>query len=341
MAALAASSGLSTRIISAYERGDKEPTSKTLERLADILDFPTAFFWGADLEEPPTDGTSFRKQSRLTAMKRDQTLGSATIAMAFSDWIDQRFGLPMPDIPRHEGVDPETAARSVRAEWGLGENPIPNMIHLLEAHGVRVFSLTEECREMDAVSFWRGDVPYVFLNTIKSGEHSRMDAAHELGHLVLHWRGGARGRDAEHEAQLFGASFLMPRSSVLAQAPRRAHLPQIVKAKKHWKVSVAALVYRMHDVGLLTDWEHRSLFIAMNAEHMRTREPNPIQAESSQVLGKVFNMLRIEGMKRADIANELSIHPHELDRIVFGLTWTKLANIGRGDVTAESGPQLA
>ena len=33
---------------------------------------------------------------------------------------------------------------------------------------------------MDAYSFWRRGVPYVFLNTMKSAERSRMDAAHEL-----------------------------------------------------------------------------------------------------------------------------------------------------------------
>lgn len=58
------------------------------------------------------------------------------------------------------------------------------MIHLLEAHGVRVLSLTQECREVDAFSLWLQQ-PFVFLNTQKSGEHSRFDAAHELGHLPL------------------------------------------------------------------------------------------------------------------------------------------------------------
>jgi Zn-dependent peptidase ImmA (M78 family)/DNA-binding XRE family transcriptional regulator len=340
MAALAEAAGLSTRIITAYERGVKEPGLLTLDRVAAVLEFPADFFSGPDLEELETSGTSFRKQSRLTAAKRDQALGSATIAIALSDWINERFGLPEPDIPRHEGVDPETAARSVRAEWGLGERPIPNMIHLLEARGVRVFSLSEECREMDAISFWRGSIPYVFLNTIKSGEHSRMDAAHELGHLVLHWRGGARGRNVEHEAQLFGSAFLMPRSSVLAEAPRGGQLDQIIRAKKRWKVSVAALVYRMNVVGLLSDWEYRTLFIKMNGDQMRVKEPYPIQGETSQVLGKVFKMLRAEGVSKADIARDLRIYPEELDRIVFGLTWTQVSGSGDASEPQSERPAL-
>jgi hypothetical protein len=45
---------------------------------------------------------------------------------------------------------------AVRSEWRLGERPISDMIHLLKAHGVKVFSLVEECRELDAFRFGAG-----------------------------------------------------------------------------------------------------------------------------------------------------------------------------------------
>ncbi|MFC8222990.1 hypothetical protein ACFUTY_33075 [Streptomyces sp. NPDC057362] len=48
----------------------------------------------------------------------------------------------------------EEAAALVRARWGLGNAPIPNAVHRLEAHGVRVFSLSRDRPEVDAFSFW-------------------------------------------------------------------------------------------------------------------------------------------------------------------------------------------
>ena len=85
------------------------------------------------------------------------------------------------------------------------------MIKLLESKGVRVFSLAENTKNVDAFSCWRNDVPYIFLNTFKSADRSRLDAAHELAHLVLHRHGGPRqGREAEIEANSFASSFLMP-----------------------------------------------------------------------------------------------------------------------------------
>ena len=96
----------------------------------------------------------------------------------------------------------------------------------------------------------------MFLNTFKTTEHSRFDAAHELGHLVLHKHGGAKqGRSAEHEAHLFAASFLMPEADVRATIPFVTSLDQIVRAKARWEFSVVlALAYRLHKLGVVSAW---------------------------------------------------------------------------------------
>jgi Zn-dependent peptidase ImmA (M78 family) len=240
--------------------------------------------------------------------------------MDLANWIDTRFTLPAVAIPQYEGVDPETAAMGVRTEWGLGERPIKNMIHLLEAHGTRVFSLVEECLAMDAFSFWHGNLPYVCLNTRKSTERSRMDAAHELGHLVMHWKGGARGRDQEQDAQLFGSAFLMPTRSMRTEAPRGGGLPSILRAKERWGVSAANYTYRMRKLGMLTEYQYRALFIEISRQGYRQTEPGGISAETSQVLDKVFKALAEEGISKRDVAAELAIMPDDLNQAIFGLT---------------------
>lgn len=325
-------------MMTAYEHGRSEPKPPTLARLADALRFPIEFFSGPDLDEPPIDGSSFRALSTLTTRQRDQTLGAGAIALSLSDWVDARFALPEPGVPQYQGIDPETAAMAVRGEWGLGERPIKNMIHLLEAHGVRVFSLVEECIAMDAFSFWRGDRPYVCLNTRKSAERSRMDAAHELGHLVMHWKGGARGRKNEQEADLFGSSFLMPRGSILAAAPRGGNLADIIRAKRQWGVSAANLTHRMHGLGLLTEWQYRSLFIEMGRHGYRSGEPDGIQAETSQVFTKVFKTLLDEGISKRQVAGELAILPDELNRAIFGLALMPVEGAGVAEADAPKEP---
>lgn len=327
--ALAKAADISPRNLTEYEKGRQEPTSQTVKQFARALGFPEGFFCGPDLDEPTPEGASFRALSRLTARQRDQALGSGALALALGDWIDAHFDLPKPDVPQHSGLEPEMAAEAIRAAWGLGERRIPNMVHLLEAHGVRVFSLAEDSTSVDAYSFWRGEIPYVFLNTKKTAEHSRMDAAHELGHLVLHGHGGPNGRVAEDEAQAFGAAFLMPAGSVRAEAPRGGRVPQLAKAKVRWNVSVANLAVRMHRLGLLTPWQYRSIFVELN-RNGRANEPTvpgrpPLPQETSQILEKVFRALREERVTKASLAQSLHIPLQDINASVFGLVLTGIA----------------
>jgi Zn-dependent peptidase ImmA (M78 family) len=186
-------------------------------------------------------------------------------------------------------------------------------------HGVRVFSLAEDLREVNAFSVWVGTRPFVFLNTMKSAEASRFDAMHELAHLAMH-RETSGARETETEANAFAAAMLMPAADVLAVAPRHVTLQHIVRLKKRWGVSASALARRLHDLEIIGPWPYRTLCIELNRYGFRTNEPHPIpQRESSRVLTKVFNQLRQDGITLAGVANDLALPKAELQRLVFGL----------------------
>lgn len=334
--ALAEAVDVTMRSISAYEKGEMEPSPETLAQIADVLGFHVSFFERAAIERPPVSTASFRALASMTASRRNAAIAAGALAVELNEWIEKRFELPTADIPSFRGITPEAAAEAVRVHWQLGEKPIRNVVHLLEQHGVRVFSLAEECREVDAFSLWRGGKPFVFLNTQKSAERSRFDAAHELGHLALHRHGGpgSRGREAEREADEFASAFLMPRASVLAVAPRYPTLSMIVSLKKQWSVSAAALVYRLRSVALLTEWHYRTLMVDLSERGYRTNEPNPGERETSQVLQKVFTALRAQGMTRAALAQDLGVEPPDVDALVFGLAFVALRAAHQSERTA-------
>lgn len=313
--------GKTPRSIALYESGDQEPSAATVARLSEVLEFPPSFFAGPEMEVPSVAGVSFRSLSKMTASQRDAALAAGTLAIAVSAYLDERFNLPTIDIPQIDrGIaEPEMAAEIVRTKWGLGTKPLPNIVHLLESHGVRVFSLVEECRELDAFSFWHRGQPFICLNTVKTAEHGRFDAAHELGHLVLHRDHSVpRGREEEQEAHSFAAAFLMPRSDILGHPTRFPSFVDLVRNKRRWGVSVAALAHRLRKLELITEWHYRELCIEIS-RYGRSREPNPIQPELSQLLSKAFGALRSEGITRSVLAQHLSMYPEELDALIFGL----------------------
>jgi Zn-dependent peptidase ImmA (M78 family)/DNA-binding XRE family transcriptional regulator len=311
--------GVTPRTILRYEIGEIAPQDETLAKIARILQFPVEFFHASDVDEPLEDAASFRSLAAITAAERDAALASGSVAFLFSDWVDQRFDLPAVNLIDLSDTKPDAAARSLRQEWALGERPVTNMVHLLESKGVRVFSLVENTRTVDAFSLWRSERPYMFLNTMKTPEHSRFDAAHELGHLVLHRHGGPKGRKAEEQANSFASSFLMPAGDVVATVPRIHTIHQVVEAKKRWKVSALALIYRLHKVGVLSPWQYRMFCIQASDLGYRAAEPFGIPREHSVVWHKVLTALWKERITKQDIATALHVPSQEIENLLFGL----------------------
>ena len=69
------------------------------------------------------------------------------------------------------------------------------------------------------------------------------------------------------------SALLMPAQDILGRIRRVTGLTDLVLAKKRWGVSVAALAYRLHKLGILSDWQYRGLCIEMNQIGYRTSEP--------------------------------------------------------------------
>ena len=321
LARLGALAGLSARSVSLYENGHARPAAATLATLAGVLRVPESFLTGADIEEIPVGAVSFRAVTKMTARQRDQALAAGRVALLIDQWFSSRFTLPAPDVPSLTGYDPGAAAEVLRARWGLGAAPLPNSVHLVEAHGARVYSLTPENAVLDAFSLYSGAQPFVFLSTGKSGERGRFDVAHELGHLVLHGEHQPlHGPDAEVAANQFAAAFLMPRSSVLAAGLRHADVNAILAAKATWRVSALALTHRLAELGLLTEWGYRTNCVNLARLGYNSAEPDGITRESSQLLAKVFRVLRDRGETLPSVAAAIGIDVAELRAHVFGLT---------------------
>jgi Zn-dependent peptidase ImmA (M78 family)/DNA-binding XRE family transcriptional regulator len=317
--ALAKRLGVTARTVLRYESGEIEPPASVVQKISDMLEFPSSFFFEPDVNGPSELSASFRSMSAMSAGERDAALAAGTLGFLLSDWVERHFDLPEIDLDDLSDDSPEVASRSLREKWGLGERPIKNMTNLTEAKGIRLFSMTENTLAVDAFSLWRVDRPYIFLNTLKSAEHNRFDIAHEIGHLVLHKHGGPQGRAAEDQANTFASSFLMPAADVMAVLPRVHTLHQVIEAKKRWGVSAIALIVRLHQLNILTDWQYRTFCVDATELGYRKSEPFGMERELSVVWKKVLTALWTERTTRTDIAKDLHIPVSELENLLFGL----------------------
>ena len=337
---LADAIGVTPNTIIRYEDGEIQPTDENLEKIARRLGFPKAFFDGGEFDEPRRDNASFRGMASKSARIMDAALASGAIAFMLDDWITGSYDRPSPDILDLHHVAPFTAATLLRQHWSLGDKPIANMVHLLELKGIRVFSLAENTKDVDAFSLWRDDIPYIFLNRFKSAERSRFDAAHELCHLCCHKHGGANAKhtddNIEKEANAFAGAFLMPETDVRSICSKRPlySVNDLAEYKKRWRVSVSSLNYRLRELNIIGEGKTTSNYVEMSRRGWLKAEPNGITREQSAILQDIVNDLISLGVTKTKIAAELNIPPTEIEALLFGL-----ANMTTIDGTAAPSPR--
>jgi len=174
-----------------------------------------------------------------------------------------------PDIapPRDERgyslYEIEDIATAVRRHWGLGDGPIVNVIALFETHGIIVTRFELGSDEIECFLMLDRQRPYILLGSDKkSCSRSRFDAAHELGHLLLHRHVGQEDlkeksiRDhIEAEANMFAGAFLLPRNTMLREfySLRLKHLEGM---KERWRVSMQAIAHRAKQIGIIDDSQY-------------------------------------------------------------------------------------
>ena len=313
--------GMTSHTVSRCEIGVYTPPEETVDKFAAALGYPKQFFYGADLVLPDSELVSFRSQKAMTASIRDAALAAGTIGFLISDWVEKIFDLAPVNVPSLGDFEPDIAATMLRQFWGIGNEPVSNMIHLLESKGVRVFSLAENSKTVNAFSLWKDEYPFVFLNTLKTSESSRFDAAHELGHLVLHQDGRVTGRQAEDEANAFASEFLMPATDMRSHRRSYYSIDQMIQLKRRWKVSLSALNYRLHKLGFTSDWTYRDFCIQI-ASRFKQTEPEEMVREKSVVWQKVMKILWSKKITQADIARELFLPVAEVNTLVFGILYS-------------------
>jgi Zn-dependent peptidase ImmA (M78 family)/DNA-binding XRE family transcriptional regulator len=320
--ALAGMAGLTPDTLSRLENGKTTtPDDLTVTRLARALGFPVSYFYEAAPEVIDTGAVSFRSFSKMSARERDAAVSAGILGLELDAWVEERFTLPCSKLlDLGYETNPDVAATLLRQFWNLGERPIGNLLGLLEANGVRVFSLSENTASVNAFSFWRDGKPFVFLNNFKTAESSIFDAAHELGHLVMHKHGDPKEtRAAEREADRFASSFLMPENDIKARIPRRITIDIVLKAKTRWRVSAMAMAYRLNHLKLLSDWQYKSLCIELTKRGYRKSEPVGIERETSLIWKQILSQLWSERITKNDIANNLFLPLDELEGLIWNL----------------------
>ena len=111
----------------------------------------------------------------------------------------------------------------------------------------------------------------------------------------------------------------MPKADILSAVPFIQSLRQLITEKKRWRVSLAALNYRVHELKLTSDWKYRGFCIEIIKTGYDKNEPDEAGREKSVVWDKALKMLWSEKIIPADIASDLHLPVSELSDLLCGV----------------------
>lgn len=271
---LAKAVGTAQGRISKIEHGFFPPPADLVTAFARVLELPESFFFqhGHMLSMPRRH---HRKRAAIAKKTLDRVHAEITLRtlhikeLLLSADVESKYTVP--EIDRDElGLSAEDVARVVREQWALPVGPIRNLVDILEQAGVIVIPCAFGVPEIDAVGLRAyGMPPMVFLNESAPACRKRWTLAHELGHLILH----SLPREAEEdEANSFAAEFLMPEVEIKPQL-RGVTLEKLAYLKRVWLVSMAALLKRARQLGVISQMTFVRILRVISANGWRRREP--------------------------------------------------------------------
>lgn len=328
-AALASQLGVTKQAISQYENGGVSPHPEVMRQIAGALNLPVRYFCQA----PRLDRTTtlhFRSLARATSAARKKSAGRFNWLIDITDWVTRYVDLPVVNLPHIDlpadpslisTADVERAAELCRRFWGLGDGPLPNVVRLLERSGV-VVARGAVAEAIDAFSTWVDERPYVFLGKETSAARGRFNALHELGHLVLHRRveqGLANQHEVhsllESQAHRFAGALALPAQPFAADL-RGSTMPYFQALKPKWVMSIASMIYRAADLGLLNQEQVQRLWKQRVRLGWRVNEPwdDEIPVEEPFLLRRSIELILSEAIvSRDDILAEISLDASDVE----------------------------
>lgn len=323
IADLAEKSGVTKQAISLYENNKSNPGLETLFRLINALRFPRDYFFEEDNDKIKVGNTYFR--ALLTTNKKDRLaqIEKTKILSKIFHFLNKYVDFPPLNIPKvNFESDIENISLQVRSYWGVGIEPIPNMIRLLEKNGFIITSLFTDKDNIDAFSqrqVVNGDEYYFIVvgNDKNSAVRRQFDVAHELGHIILHdWSldleqvSREEFRQIEQEANQFAASLLLPRESFVRDLIYPNKLDFYVELKKKWKVSISAMVMRAHQLKVINNNQYQYLMRQISKKGWRSGLEildDEIPVPQPSVLKKAIELLITNNVLSGDqLVQELS-----------------------------------
>jgi Zn-dependent peptidase ImmA (M78 family) len=285
--------------ISKYENGQSLASSTVIVALADALNTTAEFFFrDFDVE---LKRVRFRKLTKVPAKD------TASIQERAKDYFEKYFQIEEITSARktYEAIlestltpghipDPEELAEIVRAKWGIGNDPIPNVHALLEDNGIKVW-YPDECHpDFDGFSADTDHGPVAVVSNNIGAPRKRMTGLHELAHILVE-PFKLPEKEEESLVKEFTSAILLPRAALLdalGTFRKKIEFEELFAIKRRFGISVAGIMMRARKLGIINESVCTSFFRFGAGKKWRMARKEPDDDSLARVFPETHNRFR-------------------------------------------------
>ena len=305
---------MSATAVAKYEKGQIIPNSEKLIEFANAYSVKVLDLLKSH-NVPEMKFNAFRKKQRLQGQNLE--LLKEIIQNKVADYLEvielneiEASTIKLKKYSCAIFEDAEDAANSFRKDYDLSVNqPISDLINILENLGIIIIQIDntdEKFSDFDGLSEIVNNIPIIVLLKDEDGARQRFTIAHELGHSVLNIKN--EQLDDEKMCNKFAGALLVPKNAVIKEfGNSRFNISyyELVAFKKEYKVSMAAIVYRLKELNIISEYLFRKINISFSSSGFKKKEPIPISPEESYQYNRLVHKLEVDNIISLNRACEL------------------------------------
>lgn len=330
---------VSEQAIWQYENQYTVPKFEIANEMKKLFNVKAQFFYTEPFTKniSKVESIAYRSEDREARKKAKMETTYLDFISYFLDNFENKLNLPVSTIKqlREESIQIlnlsnkennevsqlEIIAENSRKKLDIQSNE--ELLYKLELSGIYILEKNMGA-SIDAYSTWTNEEkPFIILgNRKKSAVRRNFDLAHELGHLLLHYKIDMDSltkdehKKIEKEANDFASYFLLPREEFLKDfslISKKSNPESYLDMKMKYMVSIGALEYRAYKMNLLTFEENRYFYATLNRKGYRKNEP--LDEDISIVRpGKIRSLLDLIFKNQLLSLNDFLNH-YYLDRV--------------------------
>jgi Zn-dependent peptidase ImmA (M78 family)/transcriptional regulator with XRE-family HTH domain len=306
---------ISHATIANYESGRSVPPMDVLAALADLYERPLTWFLERGRSLSGVRYRNLKSRVRINDLHRFEADVQRWVDayVAIEARLKQPLKRTIIDFESKPDTEASDLARQVRHRLKLDEvDPIPSVVEVLEKFGIRVLENPTELRIDGLAAKYDGEY-IVVLNPTVSNDRGRLNAAHELAHVLLgDCDKEGESKESEQRAFDFGSHLLLPNSQ-LKRAFEGRSMVRLVQFKERYGISLAAMVYRAEKLGFIPKSTAKTLWIEFARRGWKTNEPGRVRPDRATRFEQMIDEVLASGrMSLKEVADLCGVRPEAI-----------------------------